>query len=121
MCKKSDGKSGRQFPAKGHRDKNRVSGLRFFPFILNKVKSFVHDVDIIHRKKAIDDLEWEVQELKHVFALLTVGSFVGMPVAPLPVTLELLPDIRVELSIMLLKIRTAQNPLSEQFSKFDAV
>jgi len=85
------------------------------------LRASIAQVDDIHRQKAIDDLEWEVTEMKHVFALLSAGCFIGMPVVPLPVTLELLPDAQQEFAIMLSKIPTAQSPLSEQFSKFDAV
>ncbi len=93
----------------------------FFQKIPEQLRVSVKEIDRIHRQKAIDDLEWEMQELKHVFALLTIGSFIGIPAAPLPVTLELLPDTQQEFAIMLAKIRTAHSPLSEQFSKFDAV
>ena len=78
-------------------------------------------IDKINRQKAIDDLEWQVQELKHIFALLTIGQFIGLPSTPLPITLKLLPEMHEEFAIMLSKINTAYSPLSEQFSKLDAL
>ena len=84
------------------------------------VKNYL-EIDKINRQKAIDDLEWEVQELKHIFALLTIGQFVGFPSTPLPVALKILPDMHEEFAIMLSKINTAYSPLSEQFSKLDVV
>ena len=91
--------------------------------ILSKLKSLLtrnfQALDKIHRAKAIKDLEWEVQELKHIFALATIGTFIGLPATPLPVTFALLPDMREEFAIMLAKIETAGNPLSEHFSKLD--
>jgi len=93
----------------------------FFKSMPVRLRKSFKEIDRIHRQKAIEDLDWEMQELKHVFALLTIGSFIGIPAAPLPVTLELLPDMQQEFAIMLVKIRTAHSPLSEQFSKFDAV
>lgn len=89
--------------------------------ILQKIKKQISDFDQIHRKKAISDLEWEVQELKHIFALTTMGVFIGLPSAPLPVTFELLPDMPEEHAIMLAKLDTAHSPLSNQFSKLDSL
>lgn len=86
-------------------------------FLLKKY----YEIDKINRQKAIDDLEWEVHELKHIFALLTIGQFVGLPSTPLPIALQLLPDMQEEFAIMLSRINTAYSPLSEQFSRLDAV
>ena len=91
--------------------------------ILIKIKSLVvkkfRELDKIHRDKAIEDLEWEVQELKHIFAITTMGLFIGLPSTPLPVTFSLLPDMAEEFAIMLAKLDTAHSPLSDQFSKLD--
>ncbi len=87
------------------------------PFIWLK-KLFLR-LDQQHRHKAVEDLEWEMRELQHIFALLTLGYMVGLPSAPLPVAWELLPDMPREFAIMLAKMDTAQNPLSEHFSRLD--
>jgi hypothetical protein len=89
--------------------------------IIKKLKSQFAEIDKIHRQKAIDDLEWEVTELKHVFALNTLGFLNGSPTAPVFITLDLLPHMKEEVAIMLTKINTAHNPLSEQFSKMDSI
>ena len=85
--------------------------------ILKTLKSNLQQIDAIHRQKAID--EWEVRELKHIFALTTMGMFVGMPSAPLSVTMELLPDMQQEFAILISKIDTAHSPLSDYFSRLD--
>jgi hypothetical protein len=87
--------------------------------IFSRINKLFKDIDAIHRQKAIEDIEWEVQELKHIFALATMGNFIGMPSAPLPITFELLPDMHEEFAIMLSKIDTAHSPLSDHFSKLD--
>ncbi len=89
--------------------------------VIKKIVAYFKDIDKIHRQKAAEDLEWEVQELKHIFALMTMGNFIGLPSAPLPITFELLPDMQEEFTIMLSKINTAHNPLSDHFSKLDVV
>jgi hypothetical protein len=87
----------------------------------NFLKAKFRQIDLINRHKAINDLEWEVRELKHIFALLTIGQFVGLPSTPLPIALMLLPDMQEEFSIMLARIDTASAPLSEQFSRLDTL
>ena len=93
--------------------------------ILSKIKSIFiknfHEIDKIHRDKAIEDLEWEVQELKHIFAITTMGVFIGLPSTPLPITFSLLTDMQEEFAIMLSKLDVAQSPFSDQFSKLDVV
>lgn len=87
--------------------------------VLHYIKNTYRQLDQINRDKALNDLEWEVQELKHIFALLTIGQFIGLPSTPLPVALKLLPDMQQEFAIMLSKINTAYDPLSEYFSRLD--
>jgi hypothetical protein len=89
-------------------------------FLKNLQKNF-RQIDTINRQKAIDDLQWEVQELKHIFALMTMATFIGMPSAPLPMTIDLMNDMQEEFIILLSKIDMAHNPLSDQFSRLDAI
>jgi hypothetical protein len=93
--------------------------------ILSGLKSIItknfRELDKIHRDKAIEDLQWEVQELKHIFAITTMGFFVGLPSAPLPVTFSLLPDMHEEFAIMLARLETAHSPFSDQFSRLDVI
>jgi hypothetical protein len=95
--------------------------MLFLKKIFLSLKKLFKDIDAIHNQKAVDDLEWEVQELKHVFALVTMGNFVGLSSVPLPITFTLLPDMQKEFVIMLSKINTAHSPLSDHFSKLDVV
>lgn len=66
--------------------------------------------------QAVEVIEWEYEELQHIFALLVLGSFIGLPSPPLQVTLDLVPDMEQDLHLMLGKIDTASGPLSELFS-----
>jgi len=71
------------------------------------------------RHKAIDVVEWEMSELENIFALLVLGSFVGIPATPSAITLNLLPLMEKELNIMLEKVVTASGPISDLFSHLD--
>ena len=95
--------------------------MKWIQNLKNQFLKKYREIDKINRQKAIDDLEWEVQELKHVFALLTIGQFIGLPSTPLPIAFNILPDMHEEFAIMLAKINTAYSPLSDQFSKLDVV
>ena len=71
------------------------------------------------RHKAVDVIKWETSELENIFALLVLGSFVGIPATPSPITLNLLPYMEKELQIMMEKVVTASGPISDLFSHLD--
>jgi hypothetical protein len=66
--------------------------------------------------QAVEVSEWEYEELQHIFGLLVLGSFIGLPSPPIQITLDLVPDMEKELHLMLEKVDTASSPLSELFS-----
>ena len=65
------------------------------------------------RSHAVEGIEWEYVELEHVFSLLVLGSFVGMPAPPMQISLDLLPHMEKNLILMIDKIDTARGPISE--------
>lgn len=74
-------------------------------------------IEDLHRARAVDALEWEVAELRQVFALLLLGHAVGLPAPPAGLTLALLPDLEEELRQLVTNIDTAQSPLSQLSSR----
>ena len=87
--------------------------------IIRKIKDIINTVNNIQRNKAVETLEWEYQELEHVFALLTMGYLTGLSSLPMHISLELLPLMEKELILMSEKVDTAASPLSELFSVLD--
>ena len=75
--------------------------------------------DEIFRSRATATLEWEVAELENIFALLTLGFLIGLPSPPIPVALQLMPDMEDNLLLMLQRIDVAHGPLSQLFSSLD--
>ena len=71
------------------------------------------------RHKAVEVIKWETSELENIFALLVLGSFVGIPASPSPLTLNLLPYMEKELQMMIEKVVTASGPISDLFSHLD--
>ena len=65
------------------------------------------------RSHAVEGVEWEYQELEHIFSLLVLGAFVGLPSPPMQIALDLLPLMEKNLIFMIGKTDTASGPLSE--------
>lgn len=85
--------------------------------MLNKVAqsiiSFFRDMKQVNRENAVKMVEYEVEELEHIFTLLLFGSFTGMPSPPVHITLQLLPLMEKEMEMMFTKVATAHDALSE--------
>ncbi len=87
--------------------------------ILHKIKDFISVIDRMQRAEAVEIIEWEYEELEHVFSLLTVGFLGGISSPPAHISFELLPLMERELILMSEKIDTASSPLSQLFSVLD--
>jgi hypothetical protein len=88
---------------------------------IKKIKRWFAQIESLQRGKASEMHEWEEKELRNMFALMVVGPFAGIPSPPLPVTLELLPEMEEDLVIMMNRIQTAHDPMGELFSLLDPV
>ncbi|MBW2023613.1 MAG: hypothetical protein JRI51_12340, partial [Deltaproteobacteria bacterium] len=75
--------------------------------------------DEISRSRAVEAIESELEEMENVFGLLVLGSFVGIPSPPMQISLDLMPYMEKELLLMMDKVDTASQPLSQLFSVFD--
>jgi len=88
--------------------------------ILDHVKTEIIKVfkttDAVMRGKAVETLEYELDELDNIFGVLVLGAMIGIPSPPIHITMELLPLMNRELNLMLEKVSTAQDPLSDLFS-----
>jgi hypothetical protein len=84
--------------------------------IRDKIVSVFKDADMVMRGKAVETIEYEVEELDNIFGILVLGAFIGIPSPPIHITMELLPLMEKELHIMLEKVLTAHDPLGDLFS-----
>jgi hypothetical protein len=80
---------------------------------IEQARLFFKDIEIINSNKATEILEFEVLELRNIFALMLFGSFVGMPAPPVHITLQLLPLMEKEVQLMLRRINVAHDALAE--------
>jgi len=84
-----------------------------------KIVSVLKVTDEVMRSKAVETIEYEVEELDNIFAILVLGTFIGIPSPPIHITMELLPEMEKEFEIMLEKVSTAHDPLGDLFSVLD--
>jgi len=75
------------------------------------LKSAIRIATQVNREKATGLLEFEVQELDNIFALLILGGFAGLPSPPTPIAMELLPFMEKELIMLLSRTDLAQDPI----------
>ena len=87
--------------------------------VKHKILEAVKTMDAVMRGKAVETIEYELEELDNIFAVLVLGSFVGIPSPPIHVTMELLPIMENEFNLMLEKVATAHDPLGDLFSVLD--
>lgn len=83
-----------------------------------RVQSWWANVDAVMRDKVVETIEYEVDELVNIFGILVLGSFIGIPAPSVHVSMELLPLMSKELDVMLGRMMTAHDPLSDLFSVF---
>lgn len=88
-------------------------------FIFTRLKSIWKIYDRSARANLTETAEYELMELDHIFGLLTMGSFVGLPSPPLGISLELLPVMEQHLILLIDKVDTASAPLSDLASIFE--
>ncbi len=86
---------------------------------LKAIKKIWQVYDRNARAKLTEAAEYEITELEHVFGLLTLGSFIGLPSPPLGITLDLIPVMEQHLILLSDKVDTASAPLSDLASIFE--
>jgi len=75
--------------------------------------------DGMARGKTLDGIEYVAEEMDHIFGILVLGSFVGLPSPPMQISLDLMPLMERELMLMMEKVDTAHEPISDLFSELD--
>jgi hypothetical protein len=84
--------------------------------IKRKMVAVIKTADAVMRSRAVETIEYELDELDNIFGILVLGAFIGIPAPPIHITMELLPLMDRELNIMLEKVSTAHDPMGDLFS-----
>lgn len=90
-----------------------------FTNLKEKIKSIWNKYNTFAGAKAVTALEWEVTELEHIFSIITLGVFVGLPAPPIQISMDLLPEMENDLALLISKMDTSHAPLSDLFSVLD--
>ncbi len=88
-------------------------GAERFMGILGFFKRVLFSIDASHRDGAAALTGVEVKELENIFALLLMGSFVGLPSPPTFLAVELLPFMERELKVLGSRARDEGDMLAE--------
>ena len=64
-------------------------------------------------KHSTDQIQLELQFQREAFALLVLGSLMGVPLAPGEVSLRLLPHLEPELALLLQRTQNLEDRLAE--------
>ena len=91
----------------------------FLNYLKDKIVAFWKIADEVARGKAVETVEVELEELENIFGVLVLGSFIGLPSPPMQLALDLMPLMEKELLLMLEKVDTANEPISQLFSTLD--
>lgn len=86
---------------------------------LQRVRDLWGAYDRINRQSSTELLEWELRELENIFALVLFGFMVGLPSAPTPVLMDLLPLMDKEFDVLMERVGASHDPLGELFSLLD--
>ncbi len=80
----------------------------------------IRDVIVgIFAGRSIEYVEAELRELENVFALILLGSFVGLPSPPSMISLRLLPYMGREILVMYRRSERLDDALYEMAGLFD--
>jgi hypothetical protein len=93
----------------------------FFGKLFKKLSAGWEQYKETAHETAVETLEAELAEMENIFGLLVLGSFIGFPSPPMPITLDLLPEMEKHFLLMLNKVDTAQSPISDLLSVFDVM
>ena len=86
---------------------------------MGKLRKILDLLDAMIRNQASGVVELEYLELEHIFGLLVLGQFVGLPAPPPQIALDLLPEMEKHLILLAQRIDVARGPVSELFSVLD--
>ncbi len=69
-------------------------------------------LESVHRGKAVESLQTELQELENIFCLLSMSCFLGFPMPMFYHSLEYLPDMEKEWQLFFDKAQNADDMLA---------
>jgi len=87
--------------------------------VLKKLSELFDAIVSIFKGRSVEYIEVELRELENVFALIVLGSFIGLPSPPSTISLRLLPYMGRELLVMSRISERLDDMLGEMAGLFD--
>jgi len=87
--------------------------------VLKKLSELFDAVVSLFKGRSVEYIEVELRELENVFALIVLGSFIGLPSPPSTISLRLLPYMGRELLVMSRISERLDDMLGEMAGLFD--
>ncbi|WP_204247214.1 hypothetical protein [Thermococcus celer] len=87
--------------------------------ILDDVRAFLKGFGSSFKDQSTEYIEFEERELENVFALLLMGSFVGIPSPPTTLVVRLMPHMIREMHVMQQRAIDLDDVFGEVAGMFD--
>ena len=86
---------------------------------IENLKKFIQGVLESFKDQSTGYIEFEVRELENVFALLIMGSFIGIPSPPTTLVIRLMPHMVREMYVMQTRAANMDDIFGEIAGMFD--
>ena len=87
--------------------------------LFDLLKKTFKGLDIGLREVSTSLIEKELEEVENIFALLTMGTFAGIPSPPTGIILRILPFMQKEIYVMLKRSKNLDDAFAETAGMFD--
>ncbi|MCX8095052.1 MAG: hypothetical protein N3D74_02530 [Caldisericia bacterium] len=87
--------------------------------LFDLLKKILIGLDLGLREVSTSLIEKELEELENVFALLTMGTFAGIPSPPTGIILRILPFMQKEIFVMITRSKNLDDAFAETAGMFD--
>lgn len=87
--------------------------------LFDLLKKIFKGLDIGLREVSTSLIEKELEEVENIFALLTMGTFAGIPSPPTGIILRILPFMQKEIYVMLKRSQNLDDAFAETAGMFD--
>ncbi|MDQ7031144.1 MAG: hypothetical protein Q9M37_00285 [Desulfonauticus sp.] len=87
--------------------------------IISEFKKIFKCINEANKHFVVEKIEFELQEMQNVFTLLLFGAFIGIPLPPSFIALELFPYMEEEIFSMLISTHNTKDMLAILAGKLD--
>lgn len=86
---------------------------------MQKIKDFLKGFSEAFKHQSTEYIEFELRELENVFALILMGSFIGIPSPPTTLVMRLMPHMVKEIRVMESRAVNLDDVFAEVAGMFD--